>query len=154
MTRSRKLQLLTVISVVIMVGLTACGDDDDEAATPRTTAAPQPAQQRSGVFAQAEGTDIPVYPGSQAQGQAQRQGEETRQTFSVNANAPDISRFYQDRLGADWVPVEAISPGPGPNDPYRATWERDESRLVLLVDRAPREAGDNPPTRYTLVLSG
>ena len=152
MTPSRKLRLLTVFSIVIMVGLSACGSDDDDEATesPQTTS--QPAS-RAGVFARADDTDIPVYPGSQAAGPAQRSGDTVTQTFSVSANAPDISRFYQDRLGG-WVPTEAISPGPGPSDPYRASWEHKSHRLVLLVDRAPREAGDNPVTRFTLRLSG
>lgn len=150
MTTSRKQWLLAVVGVVVIVALSACGSDDD-----KSKAAPKPTSQptsQAGVFTRTETGDIPVYPGSQATGPAQRSGDTLTQTFGVSANAADISRFYTDRL-SDWTPIESIAPGPNPTDPYRATWEHKTDRLTLTVDRSPREAGDNPATRYTLILS-
>ncbi len=122
-----------------MLALFACGDSG-----PKASSDP-------GVFYQGDEVTVRVYPGSQEAGQAKTTDGTLTKTYTVSASPAEVSQHFTDTL-RDWAPVESLGPSVAVGTQYKAAWENDGKRLQLTTDNPPRDAGDKPPIKYTLML--
>lgn len=108
----------------------ACGDDGGDGAA-------QPAEEAA-TFVSGEFGDIPRPPLADEVGPRADIDGVIAQSFRVRNTSRDrIFAFYDERLEG-WQPEERPKQlGPAPDAAWRATWIRDDRRLVVTTSDAP-----------------